>query len=546
MGESRRTSRTPRTPRAPEGFRLPRAPSPPIPRAPSPSRSSQYDQNTITVTEYPSDSEGQGDVRSYDSKKKKASKSKDSKSRPSSSKHSSSRDSKKAPSTAYETESNSTIRPEREKKKYYDNGPSLPTVDEQTTGRQSTIPIRTSRPSDEPTRTSTKPKTKKSRSHTPTQHTSTSRPTEPLDTDLVLPEDSISCIGGRKTEAQIDREIRKIKEAQSKTRRHHRTPSSASRNESDQNSASYSKVRSHRPSRDSRIYDEPDQSYADRKSDRTARTTKGKSSRRESVSNEDMRQVSSRGEGSQASSSPSDEESKYHNDHQESVRGAIVKHRDRAESSDGGGSQSPDSYYGDGGGEYPSTRRSHHSSRKHTTSNEPRRSYAGKEFSEFDTDDRGNMWEQDMANGARPPREYSYESDSYQSRDEYERRHRKGRAREAIDAKKGRRLNMPPAMPPTMYPNMHPNMHPTMPPTMHPNMHPTMPPTMHPNMHATQYQTRPPGEHLDFNPRARTGYGVYQSSSVRQGVRVESHQSHQSHHSSHHRSRHRYDDYDYD
>lgn len=70
MGESRRTSRTPRTPRAPEGFRLPRAPSPPIPRAPSPSRSSQYDQNTITVTEYPSDSEGQGDVRSYDSKKK--------------------------------------------------------------------------------------------------------------------------------------------------------------------------------------------------------------------------------------------------------------------------------------------------------------------------------------------------------------------------------------------------------------------------------------------------------------------------------------------
>ena len=252
------------------------------------------------------------------------------------------------------------------------------------------------------------------------------------------------------------------------------------------------------------------------------------------MSNEDMRQVSSRGEGSQASSSPSDEESKYHNDHQESVRGAIVKHRDRAESSDGGGSQSPDSYYGDGGGEYPSTRRSHHSSRKHTTSNEPRRSYAGKEFSEFDTDDRGNMWEQDMANGARPPREYSYESDSYQSRDEYERRHRKGRAREAIDAKKGRRLNMPPAMPPTMYPNMHPN------------MHPTMPPTMHPNMHATQYQTRPPGEHLDFNPRARTGYGVYQSSSVRQGVRVESHQSHQSHHSSHHRSRHRYDDYDYD
>ncbi|CCD33556.1 hypothetical protein ACHAPC_001453 [Botrytis cinerea] len=423
MGESRRTSRTPRTPRAPDGFRLPRAPSPPVPRAPSPSRSSQYDQNTITVTEYPSDSEGQGDVRSYDSKKKKASKS-----RPSSSKHSSSRDSKKAPSTAYETESNSTIRPEEEKKKYYDNRPSLPTVDEQTTGRQSTIPIRTSRPSDEPTRTSTKPTTKKSRRHTPTQHTSTSKSTKPLAPDFVLPEDSISHIGEIKTEAQIDREIRKIKEAQSKTRRHHGTPSSASRKESDHNSASYSKVRSHRPSRDSRIYDEPDQSYA------------------------------------------------------------------------------------------------------------------GKEFSEFDTDDRGNMWEQDMADGARPPREYSYESDSYESRDKRERRRRKGRAREAIDAEKDRILNrpraMPRAMPPTMPPTMYPN--------MHPNMHPTMPPTMHPNMHATQYQTRPPGEHLDFNPRARTGYGVYQSSSVRQGVRVESHQSHQSHHSSRHRSRHRYDDYDYD
>ncbi|KAM0161805.1 hypothetical protein ACHAQE_003902 [Botrytis cinerea] len=531
MGESRRTSRTPRTPRAPDGFRLPRAPSPPIPRAPSPSRSSQYDQNTITVTEYPSDSEGQGDVRSYDSKKKKASKSRDSKSRPSSSKHSSSRDSKKAPSTAYETESNSTIRPEREKKKYYDNRPSLPTVDEQTTGRQSTIPIRTSRPSDEPTRTSTKPKTKKSRSHTPTQHTSTSRPTEPLDTDLVLPEDSISCIGGRKTEAQIDREIRKIKEAQSKTRRHHRTPSSASRNESDHNSASYPKVRPHRSSRDNRKYDEPEQSYEDRKSGGTARTTKGKSSRRESVSNEDMRQVSSRGEGSQASSSPSDEEPEYHSDHQESVRGAIVKHRDRAESSDGGGSQSPDSYYGDGGGKYPSTRRSHHSSRKHTTSNEPRRSSAGKEFSEFGTEGRGSLWEEDIANGARPPREYSYEPDSYESRDKRERRRRKGHAREAIDAEKDRELNMPRAMPRAMPPTMPRAMPPTMPPTMYP----TMPPTM------------PPGEHLDFNPRARTGhYRAYQSSSVRQGVSVESHQGHQSHHSSRHRSRHRYDDDDYD
>ncbi|KAM0134828.1 hypothetical protein ACHAP3_005384 [Botrytis cinerea] len=504
MGESRRTSRTPRTPRAPDGFRLPRAPSPPIPRAPSPSRSSQYDQNTITVTEYPSDSEGQGD---------KASKSRDSKSRPSSSKHSSSRDSKKAPSTAYETESNSTIRPEEEKKKYYDNRPSLPTVDEQTTGRQSTIPIRTSRPSDEPTRTSTKPTTKKSRSHTPTQHTSTSRSTKPLAPDFVLPEDSISCVGGRKTKAQIDREIREIKEAQSKMRRHHRTPSSASRNESDHNSASYPKVRPHRSSRDNRIYDEPDQSYADRKSDRTARTTKGKSSRRESVSNEDMRQVSSRGEGSQASSSPSDEESEYHNDHQESVRGAMVRHRDRAESPD---------------------------------SNEPRRSYADKEFSESDTEGRGSLWKRDIAKGARQPREYSYESDSYQSRDEYERRHRKGRAREAIDAEKDRILNRPRAMPRAMPPTMPPTMYPTMPPTMHPNMPPTMHPTMHPNMHATQYQTRPPGERLDFDPRARTGYGVYQSSSVRQGVRVESHQSHQSHHNSRHRSRHRYDDYDYD
>ncbi|TEY32557.1 hypothetical protein BOTCAL_0726g00030 [Botryotinia calthae] len=123
-------------------------PPPSVPRASSTSGYYLDDQSRVTVTEDPSDSEGQEKMKFYDFKETKPSKSRHaesgyaesgyaesghsksrhSESRPSLSKHSSSRDSKRAPSTT-SSRSSSMIKLEKEKKSGHRS--SLSTINEQ-------------------------------------------------------------------------------------------------------------------------------------------------------------------------------------------------------------------------------------------------------------------------------------------------------------------------------------------------------------------------------------------------------------------------------